>query len=68
MNRVRWLVTGLCVAGAAGALWSLNWFAGQLYPNGDAGTLAYKPGEDMPPRVDMASVQRAWAIQAKASD
>ena len=60
MNRMRLLVTGLCVAGAAGALWSFNWFAGQLYPNGDRGALAYKPSDDMPPRVDMASVQRDW--------
>lgn len=60
MNRMRWLVTGLCVAGAAGALWSFNWFAGQLYPHANAGSLAYKPADDMPPRVDMASVQRDW--------
>jgi cytochrome c len=60
MNRMRWLVTGLCIAGAAGTLWSFNWFAGQIYPNGDPGALAYKPSEDMPPRVDMASVQRDW--------
>ena len=60
MNRMRWLVTGLCVVGAAGALWSFNWFAGQLYPHADTGGLAYKPADDMPPRVDMASVQRDW--------
>ena len=60
MSRTRWLMTGLCVAGAAGALWSFSWFAGQLYPHATAGDLAYKPADDMPPRVDMASVQRDW--------
>lgn len=60
MNRMRWLVTGLCVVGATGALWSFYWFAGQLYPHADVGALAYKPADDMPPRVDMASVQRDW--------
>ena len=60
MNRMRWLVTGLCVVGATGALWSFYWFAQQLYPHADAGSLAYKPADDMPPRIDMASVQRDW--------
>lgn len=60
MERMRWLVTGLCVAGASGALWSLNWFAGQLYLPDQAGKLAYAPADAMPPRVDMASVQRDW--------
>lgn len=60
MNRMRWLVTGLCIAGATGALWSANWFAGQLYPHSNRGDLAYKPADDMPPRIDMASVQRDW--------
>lgn len=59
MNRMRWLVTGLCVAGAAASLWGFNWFARQLYPRVTAGDLAYKP-DDMPPRVDMGSIQRDW--------
>ncbi|MEV5023184.1 cytochrome c family protein [Sphingobium sp. LMA1-1-1.1] len=59
MARMRWVVTGLCVAGAAASLWSFNWFSGQLYPHASAGDLAYKP-DDMPPRIDMASVQRNW--------
>lgn len=59
MNRMRWLVTGLCVAGAGASLWSLNWFSRQLYPRASAGDLAYKP-DDMPARVDMAAVQRDW--------
>lgn len=60
MNRMRWLVTGLCIAGAMGVLWSVNWFAWQLYPHGNVGGLAYKPADDMPPRIDMVSVQRDW--------
>jgi len=59
MSRMRWLVTGLCVAGAAASLWSFNWFAGQLYPRAQAGNLAYAP-ENAPPRIDMAEVQRDW--------
>ena len=59
MGRMRWLVTGLCVAGAAASLWSLNWFAGQLYPRGGSGKLAYAP-EGAPPRIDMVQVQRDW--------
>ena len=60
MNRMRWLVTGLCVAGAATSIWSLNWFSGQLYSQDSPGELAYRPTDDMPPRVDLASVQRDW--------
>jgi cytochrome c len=60
MDRMRWLVTGLCVAGAAGCFWSLNWFAEQLYAREKAGKLAYAPADAMPPRVDMVSVQRDW--------
>ena len=64
MNRMRWLVTGLCVAGAAASLWSLNWFSRQLYPSASAGDLAYTP-DDMPARVDMAAVQRDWPASLK---
>lgn len=59
MIRMRWLVTGLCVAGAATSLWSLNWFAGKLYSSAEAGGLAYAP-DDAPARIDMAQVQRDW--------
>lgn len=60
MNRMRWLAAGLCVAGATVSLWGLNWFSGQLYPRLDAGVPAYRPADDMPPPVDLASVQRDW--------
>ncbi|MFK4793496.1 c-type cytochrome [Sphingobium sp. ZW T5_29] len=59
MIRMRWLLTGMCVAGAAASLWSLNWFAGQLYSTAEAGDLAYVP-DDTPARIDMAQVQRDW--------
>ncbi|HJT41265.1 MAG TPA: cytochrome c family protein [Sphingobium sp.] len=59
MARMRLLVTGMCVAGAAASLWSFNWFAGQLYSRAKAGNLAYAP-EEAPPRIDMAEVQRDW--------
>ncbi|WP_340268785.1 c-type cytochrome [Sphingobium mellinum] len=59
MVRMRWVVTGLCVAGATASLWGFNWFAGQVYPRSKAGDLAYAP-EDAPPRIDMAEVQRDW--------
>ncbi|HEX7877229.1 MAG TPA: cytochrome c family protein [Sphingobium sp.] len=59
MARMRWMVTGLCVAGAAASLWSFNWFAGQLYSRAKGGDLAYAP-EETPPRIDMAEVQRDW--------
>ncbi|HKY80375.1 MAG TPA: cytochrome c family protein [Sphingobium sp.] len=59
MARMRLLVTGLCVAGAAASLWSFTWFAGQLYPRAKAGSLAYAP-EGAPPRIDLAEVQRDW--------
>lgn len=65
MNRMRWLVTGLCVASAAGALWSFNWFAGQLYPRAEAGDLAYVP-DGAPPRIDMAEVQRDWPASLRS--
>jgi cytochrome c len=59
MNRMRWLVTGLCVAGAATSIWGFSWFSDKLYPRVNAGEVAYKP-EGMPPAVDMVSVQRDW--------
>lgn len=59
MNRMRWLVTGLCVAGATASIWGFSWFSGKLYPRMNAGAMSYAP-EDMPPGVDLASVQRDW--------
>jgi len=59
MDRMRWMVTGLCVTGAAASLLTFIWFAGQLYPRAQAGDLAYVP-DGAPPRIDMAQVQRDW--------
>lgn len=66
MARMRWLVTGLCVTGAAACLWSISWFARQLYPSVEAGDLAYVP-EDSPPRTDMADMQRGWPASMTAA-
>lgn len=60
MERSRWLMVGISLTAAMGTLWGLNWFAGQLFPNRYPGELSYKPVENMPPRVDLASVQRGW--------
>lgn len=69
MNRMRGMAISICVAGAAASIWSLNWFSGKLYPQGDSGELAYRPADDMPPRMDLASVQRDWpASLAEAGD
>ena len=65
MARMRMIVAGLCVAGAAASLWSFNWFADQLYPRAKAGNLAYAP-EEAPPRIDMAQVQRDWPASLNA--
>lgn len=59
MIRMRLLVTGLCVAGAATSLWGLNWFADKLYSSTEVGDLAYAP-DDAPARINMAQVQRDW--------
>ena len=60
MDRSRWLMAGISVTASLTLIWSLNWFAGQLIPDIYPGELAYKPVEDMPPRVDLASIQRGW--------
>lgn len=60
MGRMRGMAVGLCVAGAAVTLLGLGWFSDKLYTQSRPGALAYKPTDDMPPRVDMASIQRDW--------
>ncbi len=60
MDRSRWVMVGISVTAAVGTLLSLNWFTGQLFPDRYPGELSYKPVEDMPPRVDLASIQRGW--------
>ncbi|WP_313808915.1 cytochrome c family protein [Sphingobium sp.] len=60
MGRMREMAVGLCVAGAAVTALGLGWFSDKLYTRVRPGELAYKPMDDMPPRVDMASIQRDW--------
>src|SRR3546814_9458093 len=50
---------GLCVAGAAATLLGAGWFSDRLYTRERPGQLAYRM-DDMPPRVDMAAIQRDW--------
>lgn len=60
MERSRLVMAVISVTAAVATIWSLNWFAGQLFPDRYPGELSYKPVENMPPRVDLASIQRGW--------
>lgn len=60
MNRSRWLMAGISVAASIAVIWSIDWFAEQLNPTTYPGELAYKPVDNLPPRVDLASIQRGW--------
>jgi cytochrome c len=53
-------MVAVSVTGTIALAWTLNWFTQQLIPEVIPGKLAYKPVEDMPPRVDLAAVQRSW--------
>jgi cytochrome c len=60
MGRMRGMAVGLCIAGAAVTALGLGWFSDRLYMRARPGELAYKPMDEMPPRVDMAAIQRDW--------
>lgn len=62
MKRSRWWTVGICVTGWLLLAWTLNWFSAQFTTESgsESGRLAYRPVDDMPPRVDLASVQRGW--------
>lgn len=60
MDRSRQWMVVVSVGGAIALALTLNWFTQQLMPTEYPGALAYKPVPDMPPRVDLASVQRSW--------
>jgi cytochrome c len=60
MNRSHQRMVAASVAGAIALAWTLNWFTQQIMPEDNPGTLAYKPVDDMPPRVDLGAVQRDW--------
>jgi cytochrome c len=62
MDRSRWIMVGVSVAGWLLVAWTLNWFTQQFAAEAQSerGRLAYAPFEQQPPRVDLASVQRGW--------
>jgi cytochrome c len=62
MNRSRWETECICVVGWILFAWALNWFTAQLAGESAAepGRLAYNPVDNMPPRIDLAAVQRGW--------
>jgi cytochrome c len=60
MDREGWKVAWLAAAAAVAVIWSGDWFANQLVPTRYPGELAFKGAEDLPPSVDLASVQRGW--------
>jgi cytochrome c len=62
MSRSRWQMVGVCVAGWLLLAWTLDWFTVQFAVGSasEPGRLAYKPVDDMPPHVDLASIQRGW--------
>ncbi|HEX7854202.1 MAG TPA: cytochrome c family protein [Sphingobium sp.] len=52
-------MAGISVVAAIAIIWIGSWFAHRLVRDGHPGALAYKPA-DMPPPVDLASIQRGW--------
>lgn len=60
MNRARKLTVGLCIAAAIGLAWGLSWFTHALMADSYPGEPAYDPVANMPPPVDLKSVQRGW--------
>lgn len=60
MDREGWKVAWLAAAGAVAVIWSGDWFADRLVPTRYPGELAFKGADDLPPPVDLASVQRGW--------
>lgn len=60
MDRDQWRVAWVTAAAAVAVIWGGDWFAGQLVPTRYPGELAFKGADDLPPAVDLASVQRGW--------
>ncbi|KKW92994.1 c-type cytochrome [Sphingobium chungbukense] len=60
MGRMRGTAVALCVASAVVTALGLGWFSDKLYTRVRPGQLAYRPMDEMPPRVDMAAIQRDW--------
>lgn len=60
MDRSRWLMAAVCVAGWVGLYWGLSFFFESLMAENYPPRLAAEPVANMPPPVDMAAVQRNW--------
>lgn len=60
MDRSHWRMAGISVASAVAVVLVGNWFAHRLIPVDYPAKLASKPADDLPPPVDLASVQRGW--------
>ncbi len=60
MIRSRRLAIVTAIAGSLAVAWSLGWIVRQLTPAGDTGRLAYRPVENLPPRVDLVRLQQQW--------
>ncbi|MBK5264596.1 MAG: cytochrome c family protein [Alphaproteobacteria bacterium] len=60
MDKKGWRIAGVTVIAAAVVILSGGWFANRLVPVTYPGELAFKPADDLPPVVDLASVQRSW--------
>lgn len=60
MNRTQWLAAGVTVVASLALMAGTSWFLDRLNPEAHPGELAYKPVDNMPPRIDLASVQRDW--------
>lgn len=60
MGPSRWQIAAVCVTAIVGFTWALTWLVDHAYTSPEPGRLAYKPVDDMPPRVDLAAVQRGW--------
>jgi cytochrome c len=62
MNRSRWAIVSICVAGWLLVAWSLDWLTQKFAEHSveRPSRLAYKPVDEMPAAVDLASIQRGW--------
>lgn len=60
MNRQGWFVAAISVTASLAVPWTVGWFVEQLNPVVYPSELVYEPVDNMPPRVDLASVQRGW--------
>ncbi|MET0365980.1 MAG: cytochrome c family protein [Sphingobium sp.] len=60
MDRRRRRIAGLSVLAAIAVMLIGSWFGQRLVHADHPGTFGYRPVQDVPPPVDLASVQRGW--------